>query len=109
MLRHNMAFNLRQVAIRNADWTYIYSLYEPAQLYDRRVPPHLLEAHNLAGDLSYAPIVAKFQAALLRWFVETSDYLPWKKDQRFPKVDLKPTRESIDERKRIKLIEMSTM
>lgn len=98
-----------QVAIRNKDWTYIYSLYEPAQLYDRRVEPHLLEAHNLAEDPAYAPIVAKFQSALLRWFVETSDYLPWTKDQRFPKVDLKSTRESIDERKKARLIEMSTM
>jgi hypothetical protein len=84
-------------------------LYEPAQLYDRNVPPHLLEAHNLAEEPAYAPIVAKFQAALLRWFVETSDYLPWKKDQRFPTVHLKPTRESIDERKRAKLIALSTM
>lgn len=37
--------------------------------------------------------------AILLWLVETSDYVPYKIDTRFPKVDLVPTKEQIAARK----------
>jgi hypothetical protein len=38
--------------------------------------------------------------AILLWMVETSDYVPYKVDDRFPKVDLVSTKEQIEARKR---------
>lgn len=86
----------------------MYSLYEPPQLYRRDVEPALLEAHNLAEDPKYQNVVLQLERVMLRWFVQTSDYLPWAKDPRFPKVDVKSTKEQLEER-RAKLREMSTM
>lgn len=86
----------------------MYSLYEPAQLYRRDVAPHLLEAHNLAEDPQYANVVRMFEKAMLRWFVATSDYLPWTADDRFPEVKLKSTKDQLEER-RSKLREMSNV
>lgn len=76
----------KAVAVRNSQWTYVWRLYEPAELYNRETDPG--ECHNLAGEDAYAHLEARFRDDILRWLVSTSDVLPWAKDPRKPKVQL---------------------
>ncbi|KAH8083734.1 putative arylsulfatase [Filobasidium floriforme] len=87
----------RAIACRDKEWTYIYRLYEDHELYDRVNDP--TEIHNLAADKAYETIAMRFREAILKWMVETSDYLPWRKDPRFPKVELESTKDQIERRK----------
>ena len=86
----------RAVSARDADWAYTYRLYEPAELFDRNADPG--EAHNIAHVPQYTDVVQRFERAILRWMVETSDYVPWQKDPRFPDVHLESTREQVMKR-----------
>lgn len=72
--------------MRSVDWTYVYRLYEPAELYNRKTD--LAELHNLAADPMYGRIVQEMQAEMFQWMVQTSDFLPFQKDARFPPVEL---------------------
>jgi hypothetical protein len=92
------AFVHEQIACRDKEWTYIYRLYENHELYDRVNDP--TEIHNLAADKAYETIAMRFREAILKWMVETSDYLPWRKDPRFPKVELESTKDQIERRKK---------
>ncbi|MEM7272037.1 MAG: sulfatase-like hydrolase/transferase [Actinomycetota bacterium] len=76
----------KAVAVRSAEWTYVWRLYEPPELYDRRADPD--EIHNVAGQASTAAVESDLRDALLRWMVETGDVLPWAPDPRFPRIDL---------------------
>ncbi|OAK99951.1 alkaline phosphatase-like protein [Phaeosphaeriaceae sp. SRC1lsM3a] len=86
----------KAISIRNEEWTYVYRLYEPAELYHRQKDPD--EMHNLAADPEFTPIASMLQNEIFRWLVAGSDFLPWAKDDRFPKVDLKSPREQLEER-----------
>lgn len=61
-------------------------MYEPAELYSRADDPR--ELHNLVADLAHLDIARTMESAMFKWLVETSDFLPWKKDPRFPEVKL---------------------
>jgi arylsulfatase A-like enzyme len=76
----------KAVAVRDQRWTYVWRLYEPAEVYDRVADPD--EAHNLAGRPEVADIEARMSQAMLRWLVETADVLPEREDPRMPPVDL---------------------
>jgi arylsulfatase A-like enzyme len=76
----------KAVAVRDRRWTYVWRLYEPAELYDRPADPH--EAHNVAGRPELAEVEARLSGVLLRWLVETTDTLPERADTRQPGVDL---------------------
>jgi arylsulfatase A-like enzyme len=76
----------KAVAVRSADWTYVWRLYEPPELYDRATDPD--EIHNLAGKPEHAAVEAELGAELLRWMVETGDVMPWSEDPRFPTIEL---------------------
>ncbi|KAK3307773.1 alkaline-phosphatase-like protein [Chaetomium strumarium] len=86
----------KAVSLRDATWTYVYRLYEPAELYHRQNDPH--ELHNLAADPAHAHLVAKYEQVVLRWLLETGDVLPWTRDPRMPEVKLKSPREQMEER-----------
>lgn len=86
----------KAISCRDHTWTYVYRLYEPAELYDRREDP--MELHNVVAEPEYAEVVRKMERDVFRWSVETSDFLPFEKDVRFPKVDLKSPREQLEER-----------
>jgi hypothetical protein len=45
--------------------------------------------HNLAAKPIYVPVARMLEAEVLKWLVESSDFLPWTKDSRFPEVKLK--------------------
>ncbi|KAJ4349601.1 uncharacterized protein N0V89_008217 [Didymosphaeria variabile] len=86
----------KAISIRDKEWTYVYRLYEPAELYNRRSDPG--ELHNVAADAEYKPVADMLQGEIFRWLVAGSDFLPWQKDDRFPKVDLKSPKEQLEER-----------
>ncbi|GKZ39287.1 hypothetical protein AbraIFM66950_012231 [Aspergillus brasiliensis] len=87
----------KAIAIRNREWTYIYRLYEPAELYNRTEDP--LELHNLAAEPEHIPMARYLESQVFRWMVETSDLLPYTKDPRFPEVDLPSPRQLWEKRK----------
>lgn len=72
--------------MRNKEWTYVYRIYEQAELYSRLRDPG--EVHNLSGLPEYAHVEASMREVILKWMVETSDLLPWQRDARFPQVKL---------------------
>jgi len=86
----------KAISMRDEKWTYVYRLYEPAELYDRVADP--AEQHNLAADPSMKELIGEMEKAVLKWLVETSDFLPFEKDPRWPTVELKTPREQMDER-----------
>ncbi|KAF2146931.1 uncharacterized protein K452DRAFT_242151 [Aplosporella prunicola CBS 121167] len=77
----------KAVAVRSAEWTFVWRLYEPPELYARsgpRADPH--ELHNLAAESECEHVVKEMEAVLLRWLVETGDVLAWERDPRRPVV-----------------------
>jgi arylsulfatase A-like enzyme len=76
----------RAISCRDKTWTYIYRLYEPPELYHRMEDAQ--EMHNLAESPEHAEVRARMEAVVLKWMVASSDFLPWQKDPRFPKVEL---------------------
>ncbi|ENH67099.1 Choline-sulfatase [Fusarium oxysporum f. sp. cubense race 1] len=86
----------KAISLRDENWTYVYRLYEPAELYHRHNDPH--ELHNLAQDPEYKELADKYEKATLKWLLEGADVMPWTKDPRFPEVKLKSPREQMEER-----------
>ncbi len=76
----------KAVSVRSKDWTFVWRLYEPAELYDRTADP--AELHNLAGRPEHASIESTLRDAVMRWLVATADVMPWQPDPRFPCIDL---------------------
>jgi len=74
----------KAVAMRTREWTYVYRLYEPDELYDRARDPG--ESANLAEDPAHADTVRACRERVLRWLVETGDVIPWDSDPRRPHV-----------------------
>ncbi|KAL4893113.1 alkaline-phosphatase-like protein [Aspergillus ambiguus] len=87
----------KSISLRDESYTFIYRLYEPAELYHRISDPH--EMYNLASESSYTLLVSKYQKEVIRWLVQ-GDFLPWQKDDRFPEVNLVSPREQMKERLR---------
>ncbi|KAI1052582.1 hypothetical protein LB507_009781 [Fusarium sp. FIESC RH6] len=86
----------KAISLRDENWTYVYRLYEPAELYHRHDDPH--ELHNLAQDPNHKELADKYEKATLKWLLEGADVMPWTKDPRFPEVNLKSPREQMEER-----------
>ncbi|KAJ5616898.1 hypothetical protein N7537_002012 [Penicillium hordei] len=86
----------KAVSMRSADWAYVYRLYEPAELYNRKTD--IAEIHNVAADPQFDHIVREMQAEMFRWMMQTSDFLPFQKDPRFPPVNLESPEEQYRKR-----------
>lgn len=86
----------KAISIRDENWTFIYRLYEPSELYHRQDDPH--EMHNLAADSTKKDVVTRFENVLLKWLVGATDTMPWDSDGRFHRVNLKTPREQLEER-----------
>ncbi|RBR26091.1 uncharacterized protein FIESC28_01119 [Fusarium coffeatum] len=86
----------KAISLRDENWTYVYRLYEPAELYHRHNDPH--ELHNLAQDPQHKELADKYEKATLKWLLEGADVMPWTKDPRFPEVNLKSPQEQMEER-----------
>jgi len=70
----------KAVMIRSKEWKYVRRLYDTDELYDLRNDPD--EVKNVIDDESLAPIRQELAAAMLDWFVETGDEVPWRWDSR---------------------------
>ncbi|GKT87853.1 sulfatase [Colletotrichum tofieldiae] len=86
----------KSVACRDKRWTFVYRLYEPAELYDREGDPG--ELHNLAEAAEYGDVRRRMEGVVLRWMVASSDFLPWQKDPRFPAVEMESVAEQFKRR-----------
>ncbi|XEU97357.1 hypothetical protein FSHL1_002643 [Fusarium sambucinum] len=86
----------KAISLRDETWTFVYRLYEPAELYHRINDPY--ELQNLAGDPEYKDLADKYEKAILKWLLEGADVMPWTKNPRFPEVNLKSPREQMEER-----------
>ena len=75
----------RAVAIRDKEWTFVHRLYEPPELYSTRDDPQ--ELYSLAEVPKHAG-ARRMEPNVLRFIVESSDFLPYQKDPRFPHLDL---------------------
>jgi arylsulfatase A-like enzyme len=75
----------RAIAARTGRWTYIYRLYERAELYDRAGDPR--ETTNLQGRAEFAEVERAMRERILAWSVDTSDVIPWKTDPRVPRLE----------------------
>lgn len=62
----------KAVSIRDKEWTFVYGLCEPPDLYNRRDDPQ--ELHNLAEVSEYADVRRRMEASVLRWMAEGSDF-----------------------------------
>lgn len=84
------------LAVRDKQYTYVYRLYENDELYDRENDPR--EMHNLAGSPDYQSVRASMREVALKWFLSTPGNLPWYKDERSPKPNLKSPWDQYQER-----------
>jgi arylsulfatase A-like enzyme len=71
-------------SVRNDEFTYIYRLYEPDELYDRRSDPS--EMFNLLVDQPDHPTAIQLKSDMMDWLVSTADEIPWEPDPRFPEI-----------------------
>lgn len=76
----------KAIAVRDLEWTYVWRLYEPPELYHRHDDPG--ERINVAGMPEYAQVEEDMREAIFRWLVETGDMIPEQPDPRLPAVDL---------------------
>ncbi|CDO92666.1 unnamed protein product [Kluyveromyces dobzhanskii CBS 2104] len=76
----------RVISMRTKEFTFVYRLYEPNELYSRT--HDLQERHNLIDDPSYASVIDAFEKNMLRFFIESSDHAPFVSDIRIPEVNL---------------------
>jgi arylsulfatase A-like enzyme len=73
----------KAVMIRSQEWKYVRRLYDTDELYNLRDDPE--EVHNLIDDASLAGVREELAAAMLEWFIETGDQVPWRWDLRHPR------------------------
>ncbi len=78
----------KAVMIRSKDWKYVRRLYDTDELYDLKNDPD--EVNNLIDDPRYASVRAELAEAMLTWFVETGDAVPWRWDRRGDYEELPP-------------------
>lgn len=70
----------KAVMIRMGNLKYTYRLYEKHELYDLDVDP--LELENRIDAPEYQGEILKLRERLLKFMIETGDYVPMKRDQR---------------------------
>jgi len=76
----------RCVAARDHEWTYVWRMYEPCELYSRIDDPQ--ELRNLAALPEHADRVERMHRVLLEWMLQTSDVMSMAKTPRFPEITL---------------------
>lgn len=74
----------RVIAVRSQQWTYVWRMYEPCELYSRIDDPY--EERNVATE--HGEVVAQMHDVLLHWMLHTSDVMSMAQRPRFPEIDL---------------------
>jgi len=62
------------------NYKYVMRLYEHDELYDLEKDP--MEIKNLALEKEYTEIVEKMKQRVTRFYMETTDFVPMKRDKR---------------------------
>jgi arylsulfatase A-like enzyme len=70
----------RAIAMRTAEWTYVYRACEDDELYDRRADPG--ETVNVVHSPAHTVVGRDLRDRVLRWLVETSDVIRSTRDPR---------------------------
>lgn len=70
----------KAVMICSKDYKYVMRLYEKDEFYVLEKG----ERHNEIDNPDYANIIAKMREAILKWYMETCDIVPFEADSRFP-------------------------
>jgi len=70
----------KAVMIRSKDWKYVRRLYDTDELYDLTRDPE--EVRNVIDDPKFEPVRRELAEAMLDWFLETGDQVPWRWDLR---------------------------
>ena len=68
--------------LRTKDFKYVNRLYEADELYDLQKDPK--ETKNVIHIPEYRDIVIEMRKAMLDWYQETCDVVPFQEDARFP-------------------------
>ncbi|TLD21422.1 hypothetical protein PspLS_09126 [Pyricularia sp. CBS 133598] len=55
----------KAISLRDEEWTYVYRLYEPPELYDRRLGRDPYEMHNLAAEPEHKAQVAAYEKEII--------------------------------------------
>lgn len=76
----------RCIAVRDTEWTYVWRMYEPCELYSRSTDPG--EQRNLAALPECAHVIERMHQAMLEWLLRTSDVMNMAKTPRFPEIHL---------------------
>lgn len=71
------------IMLRGDRYKYINRISGEDELYDLETDPK--ETHNLINEPALADVVTRMQRQMLRWLMETSDIVPYEKDQRWSK------------------------
>jgi arylsulfatase A-like enzyme len=66
--------------IRTERYKYVHRLYEQDELYDLQSDPS--ELHNRISDPELADVLQKLKDRLMRFYLETADYVPMVSDRR---------------------------
>ena len=62
------------------DYKYTMRLYEKDEFYDLKKDP--MELHNMIDEKCYQDQIQKMKLQLLTWYMQTTDYVPNRKDKR---------------------------
>jgi hypothetical protein len=76
--------------VRDREWTYVWRLYDPPELYHRATDPE--ERRDVAGRPEHADVEERFRLTLLQWLMTTTDVIPADSDPRMPEVGLEAPR-----------------
>lgn len=66
--------------IRSHNYKYVKRLYEEDELYDLQKDP--MEQENVIGDPAYTTQLTELRLAMLEWYQETCDIVPFRADGR---------------------------
>ena len=69
----------KAIMLREQRYKYVYRLYERDQLFDLERDPQ--ELTNLSGEEAYREVEARLKERVLRFLVETGDFVPNRKDR----------------------------
>ncbi len=70
----------KAIMLRTRQWKYVYRVYEKHELYDLANDPD--ETINRIDDTDVADVLNELKLRMLRFFVETTDVVPYKEDER---------------------------
>lgn len=70
----------KAVMCRMGKYKYTHRLYETSELYDLEADP--MELENIAGAPEMRELVNDMKLRILRFYMETADYVPNRKDKR---------------------------